>query len=250
MAWQTPKTDWGAADGVRNTDINRIEGNILELYNTESLKNTLLVHVSTTGNDTTGNGTSVAPFKTITKALSTIPKNLNGKNASITIAAGTYSEDVNISGFSGGAITLTGVTNAAITLTSLTISQCICKTTTLNITTTGTIGVAVIDGATFISAGTLTCTGTAIGIRVTRCSRLYRTGTSTINNAATAVEVADCSQAYISTATISNVVTTGLSVSTGSILGYSKADNSAKTAMLTSTGGRIYTGAQSNAPVM
>lgn len=32
MAWQTPKTNWAAADGVRNTDFNRIEGNTLELY--------------------------------------------------------------------------------------------------------------------------------------------------------------------------------------------------------------------------
>lgn len=31
MAWLTPKTDWSGADGVRNTDLNRIEGNILDL---------------------------------------------------------------------------------------------------------------------------------------------------------------------------------------------------------------------------
>lgn len=31
MAWQTPKTDWAAADGVRDTDMNRIESNISEL---------------------------------------------------------------------------------------------------------------------------------------------------------------------------------------------------------------------------
>lgn len=32
MAWQTPKTDWEAQDGVRNTDLNRIEGNALDLH--------------------------------------------------------------------------------------------------------------------------------------------------------------------------------------------------------------------------
>lgn len=32
MAWLTPKTDWDLPDGVRNTDFNRIEGNILELH--------------------------------------------------------------------------------------------------------------------------------------------------------------------------------------------------------------------------
>lgn len=33
MAWQTPKTNWQSADGVRDTDFNRIEGNTLELRN-------------------------------------------------------------------------------------------------------------------------------------------------------------------------------------------------------------------------
>lgn len=32
MAWQAPKTDWEAQDGVRNTDLNRIEGNTLDLH--------------------------------------------------------------------------------------------------------------------------------------------------------------------------------------------------------------------------
>lgn len=32
MAWQTPKTDWTGADGVRDTDMIRIEGNTQHLY--------------------------------------------------------------------------------------------------------------------------------------------------------------------------------------------------------------------------
>lgn len=36
MAWQTPKTNWSSADGVRDTDMNRIEGNALELKNTKA----------------------------------------------------------------------------------------------------------------------------------------------------------------------------------------------------------------------
>ena len=31
MAWQTPKTDWTRADGVRDIDLNRIEGNTMHL---------------------------------------------------------------------------------------------------------------------------------------------------------------------------------------------------------------------------
>lgn len=33
MAWETPKTDWEDAEGVTGSDFNKIEGNILELYN-------------------------------------------------------------------------------------------------------------------------------------------------------------------------------------------------------------------------
>ena len=36
MAWIAPKTNWSAADGVRDSDFNRIEGNTLELYNTKA----------------------------------------------------------------------------------------------------------------------------------------------------------------------------------------------------------------------
>lgn len=32
MAWETPKTNWAAEDGLAATDMNRIEGNIQELY--------------------------------------------------------------------------------------------------------------------------------------------------------------------------------------------------------------------------
>lgn len=34
MAWTNPKTNWTSVDGVTSTDMNRIEGNALELYNT------------------------------------------------------------------------------------------------------------------------------------------------------------------------------------------------------------------------
>ena len=135
MAWQTPKTNWFAADGVRDTDMNRIEGNILHLYTTDAVRSALVVYVSTTGNDTTGAGTPAAPYKTITKALSVIPKNLNGMSVSINIAAGTYEESVDISHFYGGTISLTGTSNAAVTILNLTVLNCVCTVTdTSNIT--------------------------------------------------------------------------------------------------------------------
>lgn len=35
MSWQSPKTNWSVVDGVRADDLNRIEGNMLHLYNNE-----------------------------------------------------------------------------------------------------------------------------------------------------------------------------------------------------------------------
>ena len=61
MAWQTPKTDWAAADGVRDSDFNRIESNILELYNTSAARANKTIYVATTGSDATGDGSSAAP---------------------------------------------------------------------------------------------------------------------------------------------------------------------------------------------
>lgn len=45
MAWQTPKTDWTPADGVADTDINRIEGNIEELKTTTDTHTQQLTYI-------------------------------------------------------------------------------------------------------------------------------------------------------------------------------------------------------------
>lgn len=78
------------------------------------LKDNVTLYVSTTGNDSTGDGTSGKPFLTIAKALSVLPKNLNGKTATITVAAGTYNEArVDVTSFSGGELVITGTSSSA-----------------------------------------------------------------------------------------------------------------------------------------
>lgn len=64
----------------------------------------ITVYVSTTGSDTTGDGTSENPYETITYALRTVPKNLGDRTATINIADGTYAEDVTATGFYAGSI--------------------------------------------------------------------------------------------------------------------------------------------------
>ena len=78
------------------------------------------VYVATTGNDTTGDGTSEKPYKTIAKGLSVIPKNLNGFDATLYIAGGTYAENVTIKGFYGGMMMI--MLQSDIVLNTLTVS--------------------------------------------------------------------------------------------------------------------------------
>lgn len=52
--------------------------------------------------DDTNAGTQQAPFKTIQAAIDSLPKNLDGYGVQINVAAGSYQEDVVISGFTGG----------------------------------------------------------------------------------------------------------------------------------------------------
>lgn len=61
----------------------------------------LNIYVSTSGNDTTGDGSQSKPFRTIQKAVDSIPPVLNGKVVKIRVSAGIYDEDVIIAGKAG-----------------------------------------------------------------------------------------------------------------------------------------------------
>ncbi len=76
------------------------------LRNIRPLTGNTNIYVSTTGSDTTGDGSQLKPFKTIQRAIDIIPKDLNGFDAIINVAVGTYAEDVVIKAFSGGSINL------------------------------------------------------------------------------------------------------------------------------------------------
>jgi hypothetical protein len=71
------------------------------------------LYVATTGNDTTGDGSSGAPWATIQKAIDVVcaDYDLNGYTVTINIADGTYAENVLLRSFSGsGQIALLGNT--------------------------------------------------------------------------------------------------------------------------------------------
>lgn len=180
MAWQTPKTNWEAPDGVRNTDMNRIEENIRVLGNS-MLAEDVTLYVATSGSDTSGDGSSENPYASISKAIEVLPKNLNGKRAVIEIESGTYQIPYGglvISDFSGGYLTLAG--NGEVTLNgidSLVISNCTVVTQGIDITiSTITVALSVAYNGTFIHNGYLNTNGsfasTNTALSVAECSKV------------------------------------------------------------------------------
>lgn len=237
MAWQTPKTDWTAADGVRDSDLNRLEGNILELYNKDAVRAGKTIYVDwSSGNDDAGLGTSASPFATITRAISSLAKNLNGLNVNIHVAPGTYSEALNFKGFHGGFVNLisTGAT-AAVTVDSLTIDNSAVSLSSIRLGATAAVGIAVTNNGLLYTTGNIATTGASIGINVTNGACVYIGGTLTASNAS-AIAVGNASQAYVGS------VTGNITATTGGIAAY----GSGSVRATTLTGGRVYTGSQSS----
>lgn len=248
MAWQTPKTNWFAADGVRDTDMNRIEGNILHLYATDAVRSALVVYVSTTGNGTTGAGTPAAPYKTITKALSVIPKNLNGMSVSISIAAGTYEESVDISHFYGGTISLTGASNAAVTIRGLNVLNSICTVSNiaLTVSSTGATSITVGNGAYVTFESSITVQAVGCGIQCHSGGMLIAQQSVIANSSGVAVRVTTQGRAHIGTLAGTGSKQLFAADSGGQISYGAYTHTGHSTTFSTFNGGRIYTGAQTS----
>lgn len=244
MAWQTPKTDWGPTDGVRDSDFNRIEGNILELYNTGSLRSDLTIYVNAgTGSDS-GNGSASSPYKTIAKALSTVPSNIGDKSVLISLAAGVYNESVEIKGFEGP-ITITGAIGAVVTINSLRVDGCNCSLNAITLECNG--AVIVTNGAHLMGEGSLRVDGYTISVNYG--SVLYLLDVTCSNASGVAINVNRCARFYAS-ALYGDNNGTGINCQSGSVVAYGTNYLTAKTAaIVTSTGGRVYTLAQQSAPI-
>ena len=250
MTWNAPKTDWTSADGVRDTDMNRIEGNILALYNGASLHADRVVYVNAaTGNDETGDGTTSKPFATITKALDSLPKATGKYNATINIAAGTYNENVIIAGFAG-AVRLTGTSGTVVTIGSLRISAATVLVNNITLATSNSaIGVRVEDAATLVAVGNIRVSNASTqAVLVEEGSVCSIGGYLDVTNVTIGIEVRTASRAFIGTFDGSGIAD-GLKALTGGVIHYNNT-TAAVTGVLHSaaSGGRIYKGAQQSVP--
>lgn len=198
MPWQTPKTNWSASDGVRDGDFNRIEENIRVLH-LESLRGNTVITVSLSGSDTTGTGSAAAPFATINKALSVLPKDLNGFSATIYVAsAGAYPEQVRIADFSSGAVVISGPANSTVSIMGLTIENSNVQVSNIALSVYST-GVFVGIGGTLV-CGSGSITVTAGGVTLRYGASLEVTTTLTVSNAERALQVQ-----YGSTASVNSL---------------------------------------------
>lgn len=233
---------------VVGTPVNA--ANLNTMQKNAGLDANMTVYVAVSGSDRTGDGSSTAPYQTITKAISTIPKNLNGFNAIINIASGTYNEDVFIEKTFGGIVTLSGETDAPVSIKSLRVFNGSVVEINLPLTITGSINniALYIFNAKVLAGAEITLTGVAdYGVFVNRNGYGRFTTLSVSNTTVGAITSTNMSAlSVISSSGSNNAV--GIRTSDGGVIVYINNTLTATTLYLSQTGGRIYSGSQTNIP--
>lgn len=253
MAWQTPKTDWGPADAVRDVDFNRIEGNILELRKSQPIDSSIYLYVATTGSDTTGDGTEAKPYATIQKAIDTLPWSLNSYNVNIFIAGGTYNGGVDISDIVHGTVSFANQSSQDVVINGgFQVSGCSAvQIVGFNkLTVNGRMWL--LDTQMFhCSANTVEIVddifGEALSVNNSNATFGGTVSTKTLSYGS-GIIVGTGTQLFVETAVIQTGTGTGIKADYGGLVAYGQATNNAVTKLATMRGGRIYSGAQANIP--
>lgn len=245
---------WERADNptVEGTPINKALFD--SIAQDIGLPSATTVHVSSSGSDALGNGTSANPYATIAKALSVLPKNLNGNNATIRASTGTYNEDVVVSGFFGGNIVLDGVSGVSVTVRSLTVengaSLHISNNISLGVNSSaGTAGIIVQQARLLSFAKNVFVTAAqTTGVYVAR-DGFALFGNLTVNNTTNiAVQATSAALVYIDTLSGTNNSGIAIQSGNGARVAFNTKPISATSTFLTMYGGRIYTGSQTETP--
>ena len=216
-----------------------------------TLTESVTVSVATTGSDITGDGTDVAPYATIQKAINSLPKCLGSYHAQIDIAAGTYNERVTVDGFYGGRLTI-GVSDRTVTVRGISVmSSSAVRINISNITYSSSYAGTLLYadyGSNVAILSPLTLRGESAGVSgigAARGSTITSAVTIAILNSGAAAAVLATSGSEINLATINgNTGNTsyGLRAEYGGIITYSSKGLTATAGDSTGTGGRILTG--------
>lgn len=225
-----------------------------------TLTEDVTVYVSTAGSDTTGDGTSSAPYATIQKAIDSIPKWMDGHMATISIANGTYEERLVIDGFQGGILSL-GSVGRTVTVRAIEVTSSSLVRLNVNITHSPSLGGTplalrygsnvqfgtdmVINGSSGSVSGIMVETGSTLSSLVDLFGYMIKTTISNCKNFAI-YATAGSKVALGEVAGSGNG--TGIYAADGATITYSSRTMTATTANVTVAGGRIYSGAQTSIP--
>ena len=235
---------------VEGTPINA--ANLNAMQENQGMSGYMTVYVAPSGSDSLGTGLITAPYATITKAVSVIPKQLNGYTAMIYIESGVYPEKLTINGFSGGTLMLTGVVGASISVSSLSIQHTemlIFRNLNFNVIGGDDVlyGVHATGSCMVVDTGSFSASNASVsGIYAILGSTVYLTNlsVSAVGNALTATN-----GAQIIVGTLTGTATeSGMRVTGGGRITFGSSTLTAPTMYVTASGGRILTGAQSNIP--
>lgn len=233
---------------VVGTPVNA--ANLNAMQKNAGLDTNITLYVAVSGSDRTGNGSSTSPYQTITKALSTIPKNLNGYSAYISVSGGTYNEDVQINGFTSGIIGLIGTAGETVTINSLVVfnsSLVVIRNFDLIVNNTSESHAIQVYASNFSCTSKITCSGSlSRGLHAVTFSRVFISNLIVTSAAESAVrsEYSEVSLGSIS----GNVLGIGFRAYGGSKISFSSNTLSATTMYLTGDGSRIYSGSQTSIP--
>ena len=219
----------------------------------DRLTEDVTVYVSATGSDINGDGNSDAPFATIQKAIDSLPKNLDGHRAEISIGYKVYNERIKVEGFCGGRLAI-GKPGEDFTINGIeVINSSFVESNIAKIqrdTGSNLPLFAVKDGSKVIIGSNITMDGKnadVYGIVAENGSHVVTANNKTItcNNCSMAVSATWCSFVSISTITGSGN-TFGLSATQGAIVSYKTDTLSKMWSNNADSGGLVLTGKNSS----
>ena len=212
-----------------------------------TLTKNVTLYVSPNGNDTTGNGTSTAPYKTINKALSTIPKCLGGFTATVNVAAGIYNENVTIQHFGNGNVAITGVEGAAVTVDAMLVDN-VKSLEINNIALNISGGFLHLIGSNVRVLSPFSASGAQYGVYASYFSDAVFVNTVTINNTTdNAVISTNCSSVYIERL-VGSGNNVALASTRGSVCSFGINESTSAILYYVVDGGRIFAGSQASIP--
>lgn len=245
---------WERADEptVEGTPINKALFDSIRADLSNGLSANKTIYVSTAGSDSLGDGSSTNPYATITKALNSLPKNLNGYNATINVAAGTYNEDVIVSLTYGGMIIFSGVANASVQIRSLRVwHDAIVQIANIDLSVTGMAdGNAIsVTNAKLMCLGRVSTTGAASnGVYLNHNAYAMFSDLSISNTTYAAVYAVNTSRFFAINITGNGNTANGLLAVYGAKIAYNATSLVSAVQSTALAGGRIYSGAQTEIP--